>query len=409
PCLALWCGNNELEQGSVGDVWTWHDMSWDDYKALFDDLLGRLVREHDPETDYWPSSPHSPACDRKDYNNPGCGDAHLWSVWHGKQPFEWYRTTTHRFCSEFGFQSFPEPLTVQGFTQPEDRNITAYVMEHHQRSGIGNTTIMQYLLDWFRLPGDFEMTLWLSQITQGMAMKYAIEHWRRNMPRSMGALYWQLNDCWPVASWASIDYHNRWKALHYMARLFFDRVLVSGVEDLEKGTVDVHITSDILEALQGDLLCVVTSVGGETLLEKETPIKIAPNSSHLVHTLDLRRLIEERGVRDLVVWLELKVDGKVVSTNLVHFARPKHLELQDPRFAAAFEKMGERQFRLSLLCEAPALWTWIEIEGCDARLTDNFFHLRPGVRKELVIETVKPLDEAKFRERLHVRSLVDTY
>ena len=125
------------------------------------------------------------------------------------------------FNSEFGFQSFPEPKTVYGYTEPQDRNVTTAVMEHHQRSGIGNTTIMQYMLDWFRLPTSFEMQLWASQILQGMAIKYACEHWRRSMPRGMGTLYWQLNDVWPVASWASIEYHGRWKALHYMARNFF--------------------------------------------------------------------------------------------------------------------------------------------------------------------------------------------
>jgi len=144
-------------------------------------------------------------------------------VWHGKKPFEWYRTCEHRFASEFGFQSFPEPKTVCAYTAPEDYNITSYVMEHHQRSGIGNTTIVSYMLDWFRLPANFEMTLWLSQVLHGMAMKYAVENWRRHKPRTMGTLYWQLNDCWPVASWSSIDYFGRWKALHYMAKAFTRR------------------------------------------------------------------------------------------------------------------------------------------------------------------------------------------
>ena len=120
-------------------------------------------------------------------------------------------------------------------------------MEHHQRSGIGNTTIMTYLLDWFRLPDEFENTLWLSQILQGMAMKYAVEHWRRNMPRTMGTLYWQINDCWPVASWSSIDYHHRWKALHYMAKQFYAPLLVSGVEDAAKGTVEIYVNSDLMD------------------------------------------------------------------------------------------------------------------------------------------------------------------
>ncbi|MFW5786680.1 MAG: glycoside hydrolase family 2 protein, partial [Halanaerobiales bacterium] len=168
--LALWCGNNEIEQGIAADEWDCEKvkMSWDDYKKLFDKLLPEIVAEHDPQTDYWPGSPHSPKGDRNDFNNPHWGDAHLWEVWHGKKPFEWYRNCNHRFNSEFGFQSFPEPKTVYGYTSEGDRNITSYIMEHHQRSGIGNTTIMQYMLDWFKLPAGFDNVLWVSQVLQGL-------------------------------------------------------------------------------------------------------------------------------------------------------------------------------------------------------------------------------------------------
>ena len=181
PCLALWCGNNELEQGLVGEEWI---DGTDELGGLFPPVrpacCPRWCATLDPERDYWPCSPHSPHGDRDDHSNPQWGDAHLWDVWHGKKPFEWYRTCEHRFASEFGFQSFPEPKTVYAYTAPADRNITSYVMEHHQRSGIGNTTIISYMLDWFRLPTNFDMTLWLSQILHGMAMKYAVENWRRH-------------------------------------------------------------------------------------------------------------------------------------------------------------------------------------------------------------------------------------
>ncbi|MCA9913844.1 MAG: glycoside hydrolase family 2 protein, partial [Anaerolineae bacterium] len=180
--LALWCGNNELEMGLIAPHWTEHTMSWDDYGKLFDVLLAEVTAELSPETDYWPSSPHSPCGDRSDHINEDCGDGHLWAVWHGKQPFEWYRTMNSRFVSEFGFQSFPEPRTTNEFTKPEDRNLTSYVMEYHQRSPIGNATILHYMLDWFQMPTSFEMMSWLSQYLQAIGMKYAVEHWRRNMP-----------------------------------------------------------------------------------------------------------------------------------------------------------------------------------------------------------------------------------
>ena len=167
------------------------------------------MRRFDPDTSYWPGSPHTPLGKRTAYNDECSGDSHLWSVWHGREPFEWYRSTNNRFVSEFGFQSFPELRTVEAYTTPADRNVTGYVMEQHQRHPVGNALIMTYMLDWFRCPGDFESTLLLTQILQGIGIQIGVEHWRRNMPQTMGTLYWQLNDCWPVASWSSIDYFGR--------------------------------------------------------------------------------------------------------------------------------------------------------------------------------------------------------
>ncbi|MEZ4639805.1 MAG: hypothetical protein R2856_33415 [Caldilineaceae bacterium] len=311
--IALWCGNNELEQGLVSDEWTDHSMSWADYSRLYDELLPRIVNSLDPETDYWPSSPHTPVGDRRNFNDPRSGDAHIWSVWHGRQPFEFYRTCEHRFNSEFGFQSFPEPRTVRTFTLPEDRNVTSYVMEHHQRSGIGNSTIIHYMLDWFRLPTSFDRTLWLSQILQGMAIKYAVEHWRRSMPQGMGTLYWQINDCWPVASWSSIDSLGRWKALHYMARHFFEPVLASAVEDVENGSVGLFVTSDRMDDLHGELRWVLTDVEGAVLDQGAAQTAIPAHTNTPVTTVDISAALAEHGARRLLFWLELAVGGEIVS------------------------------------------------------------------------------------------------
>lgn len=408
-CIALWCGNNEMEQGLVGDEWNDRQMSWSDYSLLFDELLPAIVNKVDPGRGYWPCSPHTPHDDRKAFNDDRWGDAHLWNVWHGKQPFEWYRTSRHRFVSEFGFQSFPEPKTVYGYTEPGDRNITSYVMEHHQRSKIGNTTIMTYLLDWFRLPMDFEMVLWLSQVLQGMAMKYAIEHWRRNMPRTMGALYWQLNDCWPVAGWSSIDYHHRWKALHYMARHFFSPVLVSGVEDIEKGSVELYVTSDLRETGTGKLVWRVTSIAGKTILQGEKQVKVLPGRSRRIQVLRLSRYLREYGNRNLMLWLELSVNGRGVSTNFVSFARPKHLELWEPGIGARVSREKKGSAVVTLTAKAPALWTWLELEDVDARFSDNFFHIPPGKSVRVTISTEEPISLAEIRKRLRVRSLINTY
>jgi beta-mannosidase len=409
PCLALWCGNNELEMGLVGQAWNEQQMSWEDYGKLFDVLLPDSVRALDPDRSYWPGSPHSPRGDRHDHSNPNWGDAHLWDVWHGKKPFEWYRTCEHRFASEFGFQSFPEPKTVCHYTAPEDYNITSYVMEHHQRSGIGNATIVGYMLDWFRLPANFEMTLWLSQVLQGMAMKYAVENWRRHMPRTMGTLYWQLNDCWPVASWSSIDYFGRWKALHYLAKEFYAPLLVSGVEDAQAGTVELHVTSDLCEPQAGTLAWSLTDLAGQALAGAELPAAIAPQANTLVTTLELNEALQRHGTRNLLLWLELTVDGRRVSSNLVTFARPKHLELTDPGITAAVEPAGDGAFTVTLAAERPALWTWLELERDEARFSENFLHLRPGQPAVITVTPAAPVSLDRVREQLRVRSLVDTY
>ncbi len=408
-CLALWCGNNEIEQGLARDEWDHRGMSWDDYKKLFDKLLPKVVAKFDGQTDYWPGSPHTPGKNRKEWNDPASGDAHLWTVWHGRKPFEWYRTTHHRFCSEFGFQSFPEPKTVNGYTEKSDRNISSYIMEHHQRSGVGNALIMEYMLSWFRLPRNFDMTLWASQILHGMSMKYAVEHWRRNMPQCMGALYWQLNDCWPVASWASIDYHRRWKALHYMAKRFFSPLLVSGLEDPKKGTIEVHVTSDLLKPKRAKLIWTLMTVDGKTIASDTESVTAQANGSSKALTLDLADPVKTYGEREVLVYLELVAGDEVVSRNLVTFARPKHLELRDPEIGVKVAKAGADAFLVTCKARKPALWAWLELAGVDATLSDNFVSLRPGEPVEFVVQPAKAMTVAQVKKALRVRSLVDTY
>ena len=324
PSIALWCGNNEIElHFFVGDKWDAYHMSWEDYGLLFDKMLPSLVKELDPGRDYWPGSPHSPHGDRSDSGNPAWGDAHLWDVWHGGRPFEWYRSAYHRFVSEFGFQSFPEPKTVYGYTLPEDRNVVTRVMEHHQKCGTGNSTILGYMLSWFRVPGDFDSLLWLSQMLQGLAMKYAVEHWRRNMPRCMGALYWQLNDCWPVASWASIDSLGRWKALQYMAKQFNAPVLVSGVEDLKGEKVEMFVTSDLPEIAKGQVSWKVTDVSGKALAFGKVQVEIPARKSISCGNIVLTNTLKTRKPHELIVFLSLDMGRKTVSDNVVLLAKDR--------------------------------------------------------------------------------------
>ena len=415
--LALWCGNNEIEQGMAGIDAPWKlSMTWADYALLFDELLPSVVSTLDPETAYWPGSPHSPHGDREDHMNPKWGDTHLWAVWHGKQPFEWYHTRLDRFVSEFGFQSFPQPTTVARFTVPEDRNITSYVMEHHQRSAIGNATIIEYLLSWFQLPTSFDMMLWMSQILQAMAMKYAVEGWRRNMPRTMGALYWQLNDLWGAPTWSGLDYLGNWKALQYLAARFFAPVLISGVEDSSTGTVAVHVTSDATTPIEGIARWQVTTTRGETVASGEQVVTAAPQSSAVVLTLECSAWIAQHGERSLLVWLEWVTSAGVESDNLVTFARPKHLDLAPPKITVtvADHPSPASTYMLEVVSGTPALFVWLELadvdqDGVTARFSDNFFHLAPGQTVAVEVSGIAPLAADVLRQQLRVYSLVDSF
>jgi beta-mannosidase len=260
------------------------------------------------------------------------------------------------------------------------------------------------------MPKDFENTLWTSQILQGMAIKYAVEHWRRSMPRGMGTLYWQLNDCWPVASWASIDYHGRWKALHYMAKQFFAPVNITGLEDKEKGTVEIHVTSDRLASKPAMVSWVVTDVAGKRLLSGQKNVRTPVNANRRVETLRLRDYLDKHGKTDVIVWLEMKAKGEPTQSNVVLFARPKQLELsKTPGISYDVKQKRDGSFTVALKSKQVALWSWIDLRGVDATLSNNFVHLRPGMTERITLVPARKITTKQVIQKLMVRSLVDTY
>ncbi len=414
PSIALWCGNNELEHMGymiTGEVDKQNGtMSWEEYKYLFEEIIPELLEEYDGEHDYWVSSSHTPGENRLEPNDPTRGDAHLWEVWHGREPFEWYRTCEHRFNSEFGFQSFPEPKVVKSYTLPEDRNITSFIMEKHQRSGIGNDAILQYMLSWFQLPTSFDMLLWASQILQSLAIKYAVEHWRRKMPQGMGTLYWQLNDCWPVASWSSIDYIGNWKALHYSAKRFFNPVLISGVEDKEKQTVDIHLSNDTLEDQKGKVIWKLMNLNGTLEQSGEFVAEIDANTSDKVETLNLSDAVKKAGsIRDAILFYSFIRDGKEVSSNTTYFERPKHIKLQKPKYEIDIKQINAKKYEVTIKSDKPALWVWPDIEGVAAKYSDRFFDLDGKNEKIVIISLKSDMIEKEFALKLNINSITDTY
>ncbi len=414
-CLALWCGNNEIELcGFVAtDQGDAMHMSLKHYRDFFERRIPELLAKLNPECCYWPSSPYKEEGDR--YNpdvwidSPTRGDAHLWEVWGGRKPFEFYREYKHRFISEFGFQSFPEPTTVRTFTKPADRNISSYVMEHHQRHPVGNSGIMQYMLDWFRMPSGFEMTLWQSQLLQALAMKIACEHWRRAMPRTMGTLIWQLNDTWPSASWSTLDYFGQWKATHYFARRFFSPLLMSAVADESLGIVQVHVTSDLQKPVEGLLRWALSDLAGQVLRKGQQEVTAAPRCNTPMTSLAFEQELAEVGARNLLLWLELTAEGQPASRDLILFAKPKHLELLDPEMSVRTVSDENGDFVVTLQAEKPALWAWLEIPGRHLTCSDQFVHLEPRQAVEIRVTPAKAMSLSQFTRALKVRSLFNVY
>jgi beta-mannosidase len=398
PCIAVWCGNNEISL-MTKDEWSDQSMGRADYNKLFKDLIAQQVTAIAPQANYVSGS-------------PDCGDTHYWQVWHGPKTFDAYRTLTG-FMSEFGYQSFPEPKTVRVFTNEDDRaSVLTAVMKWHQRSGTGdvdgNTQMLDMMNRYFNTPKDFDSTLWLSQILQGYGIKIGAEYWRQTMPKSMGCVFWQYNDIWPGMSWSSVDYFGRWKALHYMARNFYSPILVSALENIPGSSADIFVTSDLGEGAHGKLSWNVTDLAGASLMQDSMHVKIPGRKSNLVKTLDLKELVQKSGANGILTWLKLEVHDQVVSENLVLLALPKDLKLSDPGVRADNQAI-DGGFSVSLQSQTPALWTWLELDGVDAKFSDNFVHVTPDLPRTIIVKPQTPLNADEFRSRLRVRSLFDTY
>ena len=406
PSIGLWCGNNECEEGWFH--WGWKEQyqaaAWDDYEKIFHQILPRTVEKFDPSRAYWPSSPHSekigePRSDKS-------GDMHYWGIWHGQEPFAEYRKKFHRFFSEFGFQSFPLIETVKTFALPEDWNITSPVMEQHQKHPEGNRLILLYLLDQYRLPKDFESLLWLSQVQQAEGMKIGVEHFRSQMPRVMGSLYWQINDCWPVASWAGTDYTGTWKALHYYARRFYNPVLVAPIDDGKN--LKVYGISDLGRPVDGDFYCGVFTYDGDLVQDGEISVRLEPRSSAVLLEKSLDELKKDRAPEEVYLYCELRKAGETLSSNVFHFSPLKRVSLPEPEIRPeVFERDGRVIVRLGATRLAKTVY--LSAAGFEGRFSDNFFDLIPGRPHEVTFLASHRVDIASLKQALKVGSLRDTY
>jgi len=408
--LALWCGNNEMEQGWAD--WKWNDPHDPDvqrlkagYDRMFHHLLPDVVAAEDPDRPYWSSSASS-GIPFSDPNGQSRGDTHYWDVWHGRKPFSAYREQFPRFMSEFGFQALPPYQTIQTYAAPEDQNMTSYIMEHHQRSGSGNGLMVSQMTDTFRLPKDFQSLVYLSMLLQAEGIRYGVEHWRRARERVSGTLIWQLNDCWPVASWSSIDYFGRWKALHYAARKFYAPILLS-VEDQGK-KMGLFIANDTAEPWTGQVRWSLETLKGNKLAQGDENVSAPALAAAAIRSLDFGERVNDENRRQVVFIAELWKDRRFLSRQVATFAPNKHLELEEPQIDMKASTSGQR---LIIQLKAASLARFVELglAGTDGIFSDNYFDLPAG--RTTTVSCSLPdgwrLEQAKAA--LQVRSLYDSY
>jgi beta-mannosidase len=444
-CLALWCGNNEMEWG--WESWGWAKQDWEDelapfiekipalgaiarqvknrrllsdwrqlrdaYDQFFHRTLPAWVASQDPDTAYWPSSPSSDTPFRN-VNGQEQGDEHYWDVWHGRKPFTAYRDQFPRFQSEFGFQALPPLKTIQTYAEPADQNMTSYIMEHHQRNASGNGLMIGQMTDTFRTPKDFASLVYLSLLLQAEGIRYGVEHWRRFPERVAGTLYWQLNDCWPVASWSSLDFFGRWKALHYMAKRFYAPVLLSILDDGPR--MGIHVTNDTTEPWQGTARWSLELLNGEALASGEEPVTAAPLAATPVKTLDFGEVIVAdrlAGIlggnrRDIIFICELWHGGRLIARNMATFVPNKHLALIDPELTAETSRKNG-QLTIEVTARSLARFVELELDGADVVFSDNYFDVPAGRTATVTCPLPEGWDLRQARAALRMRSLRDSY
>lgn len=387
--LGLWCGNNEMELFVKQGEWVNNPKERSDYVSMYEYILPKVLKEYDPTTFYWPASPSSGGA-FDDPNDENRGDVHYWDVWHGNKPITEYRRFHFRYLSEFGFQSFPALKTIESFTLPEDRNVYSYVMEKHQRNHAANGKIANYMSQTYLYPTSFETFIYASQLLQAQAIRYGVEHFRRWRGRCMGTVVWQLNDCWPVASWSSIDYYGRWKALHYYEKRFFAPVLLS-CEEEGILTQDTNPNAEPYEVHKS----VRFNVSNETMQEHRVLVRFELRDScgrikrqdtcfMTIPALSAKWMdkvnLPEADLYEDHVYYEMEEDGRFLSSASVLFCQPKYYHFVDPHLSYRLE--GDE---IIITSEAYAKDVEILNQNEDILLSDNYFDMEMGERRVRVL------------------------
>ena len=391
-CIALWCGNNECQDAWLG--WGWKreierqnkeyaDKIWAQYRQQYHVTLPGVVREYAPGTFYWPSSPFA---FEGEMSGTTDGDRHYWSVWHGKAPISDYDSEKSRFFSEYGFQSFPEFESVKRYAPyPEDWDIRSEVMMSHQRGGDhANELIETYLLNEYKKPRDFRAFLYMNHVLQGDAIKTAIESHRRQMPYNMGTLFWQHNDCWPVASWASRDYYGRWKAQHYYVRKAYDDILISPV--VEGDDLKVYAVSDRLENTSGRLQLQVCQFDGTVVHHWDKSVGISGNDSRVCFSAPLAKLLE--GANRGTVYVRVDYTDKSGRVYHNNYCLGKQKDMDYPKVDLQTEVRSiEGGYEVTVSADKFARAVCLSVADNESVYSDNYFDVQPKSSVQVQVRT----------------------
>lgn len=384
PSLALWCGNNENDEGWHN--WGWQKQYkysavdstkiWNDYKKLFHELIPKTLDSllSKEKNSYWPSSP-SIGWGRKESLLQG--DSHYWGVWWGMEPFEVYKKKVGRFMSEYGFQGMPNLETFKAFTNENELNLTSESVKNHQKHPTGYQTIQTYIEREYKIPTSFEDYVYISQLLQAEGMKTAMEAHRRAKPYCMGTLYWQLNDCWPVTSWSSVDYLGNWKAFHYQAKRSFENVLVAVAD--EDNQYKIYVVNDEVSSKKGKLELQLLDFEGKILWRSTTEIQVEENTSKVYYAIN-KTDFEKFNAKQSVLSVKFIVDDSEAKSALFYFEKPKNLELKQPKITV--QHLDENTLEVSTDILAKNVF----LSSDKTHFSDNYFDLLPGEKRKIHFE-----------------------
>jgi beta-mannosidase len=400
PSIGILCGNNENETAAVDWNIPSLEISKKMYLELFENLIPSWIHALDVKIPYWPSSPSSGGNFYRP-NFDGMGDMHYWGVWHNNEPIEYYRKVFPRFMSEFGIQSFPDIETVKTFTRPQDHHIYTKVMKSHQKNRTANKKIIAYMRKMFKYPDRFEDILYVSQLIQAEGVRYGVEHFRRHYGRTMGSIYWQLNDCWPVASWSSIDYLGRWKALHYHSKKFYQPVLLSIEENKRSMKANIVITNDTASDIKGTLEWVYETLDGK-VIAKDSIESIAFKRSS-THQQSINCYPHRAFKKQAILYVSFKDEQGQLISNMTAFVQDKDLELKNDGIQVAVDT---HEGIASIHLISPSVKRFVQLKYQNHVFSDNYVHLR--AHQEMIITFETEDDSKQIMNDLFVRSLVET-